>query len=173
MSAADAIEIGLATHHVASETIALIPQMLAEDDRPVDAVLREAGSALEHGSDLAANRRHIDNAFAGTSVAGIASRLVDDGSHWALEARAMLAKMSPQSLDLTLDLLLWGKQRSLRECLEAELRAAKTVIRTPDFIEGVRAALVDKDRSPRWSASLYEGTTRAGVLHWTSDRLSV
>ncbi|WP_406424310.1 enoyl-CoA hydratase/isomerase family protein [Streptomyces sp. NBC_00842] len=43
-----------------------------------------------------------------------------------------------------------GRQRTLCECLDADLRLARSTIRTPDFLEGVRAALVDKDRTPAW-----------------------
>ncbi|MFE7216743.1 enoyl-CoA hydratase/isomerase family protein [Streptomyces sp. NPDC057611] len=43
-----------------------------------------------------------------------------------------------------------GRQHTLRECLDADLRLARSTIRTPDFLEGVRASLVDKDRTPAW-----------------------
>ncbi|MFI7294920.1 enoyl-CoA hydratase/isomerase family protein [Streptomyces sp. NPDC050121] len=55
---------------------------------------------------------------------------------------------SPQSLEITHALLARGRQQRLRECLDTELTLTRTTIRTPDFLEGVRAALVDKDRSP-------------------------
>ena len=55
--------------------------------------------------------------------------------------------MSPESLEITHALLARGRQHTLRECLDAELALTRTTIRTPDFLEGVRAALVDKDGS--------------------------
>jgi enoyl-CoA hydratase/carnithine racemase len=45
-----------------------------------------------------------------------------------------------------------GARRTLRECLDAELQLTPTIIRTLDFIEGVRAALVDRDRNPAWKS---------------------
>jgi enoyl-CoA hydratase/carnithine racemase len=41
----------------------------------------------------------------------------------------------------------------LRECLDAELQLTRTIIRTPDFLKGVRAAVVDKDRNPAWQCT--------------------
>ncbi|MFF4394939.1 enoyl-CoA hydratase/isomerase family protein [Streptomyces sp. NPDC001480] len=55
---------------------------------------------------------------------------------------------SPQSLEITRALLARGRQQTLHECLDAELTLTRTTIRTPDFLEGVRVALADKDRSP-------------------------
>ena len=83
---------------------------------------------------------------------GIRERLAQDGSSWATGALAMLDKASPASLAVTLELLARGRELSLADCLAMELDTADRVITTPDFIEGVRAALVDKDRQPRWAS---------------------
>nr|WP_257785171.1 enoyl-CoA hydratase/isomerase family protein [Streptomyces lincolnensis] len=56
-------------------------------------------------------------------------------------------------------LLARGRQCTLRECLEAELALTRTIIRTPDFLEGPRAALVDKDRTPTWQRASLGGRT--------------
>lgn len=171
LGAADALEVGLATHHVSSESIALIPKLLADTRGPVDMVLRDLESAPAQASEVAANRRHIDNAFTGTGIEVIAGRLMDDGSNWAVQTREALRGMSPQSLELTLDLILWGKQRSLRECLNAERNAARYVVHSPDFIEGVRSVLVDKDRSPVWATSQCRGLSSNGEIRWTRERV--
>jgi enoyl-CoA hydratase len=55
------------------------------------------------------------------------------------------------SLEVTFGLLRAGADATLEECLAAELAAACRTAREPDFHEGVRAALVDKDRSPAWA----------------------
>ena len=54
------------------------------------------------------------------------------------------------ALDLSLELLIKGEGASLDECLDYEYEAAKAAIRHPDFVEGIRSVLVDKDRSPSW-----------------------
>lgn len=168
LGAADALEIGLATHYVVSSELPRVLRTLAVDIRPVDAVLRDLASLRPGGLEVAANRRDIDHAFTGTSLEMIARRLIDDGGEWAVRTHEALMRMSPQSLELTLDLILWGKQRTLRECLDAELVAARQVVRSPDFIEGVRAALVDKDRAPAWGKSQHEGSSPGDIL-WTRE----
>jgi enoyl-CoA hydratase len=61
---------------------------------------------------------------------------------------------------VTLKLLRLGRRSSsLEECLVREYRAALEVFRSDDFREGVRAAVIDKDRSPRWSPSRVEDVT--------------
>ena len=47
---------------------------------------------------------------------------------------------------------------NLRDCLEIEFRTAAQIIKMPDFAEGVRAAVIDKDRKPEWSVKLEDVT---------------
>ena len=170
LSPADALDVGLATHYVKAADLHAVRQALAEEAGPVDAVLRRHVSRPEP-SGLARHRDTIDAVFGDvTDLDEVFRRLRHDGSAWARRTLATLEAMSPQSLALTFDLLLWGRQRSLRECLDAERAAARRVVTSPDFLEGVRAVLVDKDRSPRWAASEYLGTGRDGVVRWVVDR---
>ncbi|XRQ08603.1 enoyl-CoA hydratase/isomerase family protein [Actinomadura welshii] len=168
MGPADALEAGLATHYVPSGDLDAVLGALADDRGPVEAVLRDLASSPAEPPGIGRRRGRIDSAFGATTVNGLFKRLDDDASDWARETRTTLEAMSPQSLELTLDLILWGGQRSLRECLDAEREAAAYVVRSPDFIEGVRAALVDKDRSPRWKASQYEGMSPEGAIRWAA-----
>jgi enoyl-CoA hydratase len=48
-------------------------------------------------------------------------------------------------------LLRRGATKTLPECLAMELKLTRTITRHPDFAEGVRAVLVDKDNDPRWA----------------------
>lgn len=149
----DALYCGLATHYVPSETIEMIPDVLAEKRRvPVSRALAEIGTARpETGGHLAEHRTEIDWCFAAPTVTAIRTRLESVGSHWARSVMEHLTTLSPQSLEITLQLLQWGGQRSLEECLHMELRMTRSVTGSDDFIEGVRAALVDKDRNPAWA----------------------
>jgi len=153
--AADAMTIGMATHSCSRESMAALPGLLAEHDGPIDTLLRGLAPAELGPSPIADNRDAIAHCFAPASLDGpdgIRERLQQDGRAWADEALAMLDNASPASLAVTLDLLARGRELSLADCLAMELETADRLISSPDFIEGVRAALVDKDRQPRWAS---------------------
>ena len=97
--------------------------------------------------DLAA----IDRCFGADSVTEIIARLEAEGN--GLEpvgAGAILLTMSPSSVCWSLAALRAGAHRDLEACLAAEFALVTQIIRLPDFAEGVRAMVVDKDRMPRW-----------------------
>ncbi len=113
-------------------------------------------------SELDGHRESIAHCFSAPSLdgtagtAGTRERLagLDADREWADETLALLEGASPMSLAITFDLLGAGADpgTTLEECLAREFDLARRTAREPDFHEGVRAALVDKDRRPRWSA---------------------
>jgi enoyl-CoA hydratase/carnithine racemase len=77
--------------------------------------------------------------------------LADARSDWLRQASENLQKGSPTTAALTWLLWQWGKQvHSWNEVFELETQISDWKIRHPDFVEGVRARLVDKDLSPDW-----------------------
>ncbi|MFD5595628.1 enoyl-CoA hydratase/isomerase family protein [Streptomyces griseorubiginosus] len=161
LDAADALYTGLATHFVPADGLDAVGDALADHPGdPVDVVLnRLAGHSPVAESALAQVRADVDRAFGAPSLGEIDKRLRHIGTPWAQAASAALESASPQSLEITHTLLAQGRQRTLRECLASELALTRTTIRTPDFLEGVRAALVDKDRTPRWQGTSLGGRT--------------
>ncbi|MET9527233.1 enoyl-CoA hydratase/isomerase family protein [Streptomyces coeruleorubidus] len=161
LDAADALYTGLATHFVPADGLDAVGDALAENPGdPVDAVLnRLAGRSPVAGSRLAEVRGDVDWAFGAPTLGEIEKRLRHLDTPWAAEALVALESASPHSLEITHALLARGGQRTLRECLSAELALTRTTIRTPDFLEGVRAALVDKDRNPDWQGASLGGRT--------------
>ncbi|MGH7152835.1 MAG: enoyl-CoA hydratase/isomerase family protein, partial [Acetobacteraceae bacterium] len=63
----------------------------------------------------------------------------------------------------SLRMLRDGENRTLRQCLDAELRATRTVTAYHEFLEGVRAMVVDKDRQPKWRPTRIEDVDPAEI----------
>ena len=156
---ADAVHAGLATHFVPRAGLASLSAAVARDGVAVLA----AHAAPLPAFSLAPHRMVIDHAFAANSVPEIIARLERDGGAFARETVKTLRTMSPSSLVWSLRLLRQGAQRTLPACLDAELRATRTVTAGHEFIEGVRAMVVDKDRAPNWSPARVEDVDRGAA----------
>ncbi|MPV37105.1 enoyl-CoA hydratase/isomerase family protein [Georgenia subflava] len=149
---ADALATGLATHLVPSAAVAdLVAQ--AEHEGVAAALAHHVTDVREAGAPVLAAHTEIDRHFAPTTVPEILERLTAADDEWAAQARTTLEQMSPTSLVATLELLRAGTGATLAACLGNELRLATWLTGRPDFVEGVRAVLVDKDRRPRWDPS--------------------
>jgi enoyl-CoA hydratase/carnithine racemase len=155
MEAADAVHAGLATHFVPRERLPALSAALAAEGV---AVLAGFAAPLPPFR-LRAERPAIDRCFAAPSLSGIVAALAAEGSEWAAATLATLRLMSPSSLAWSLEIVRAGAHRTLPQCLAAELALTRHATRHPDFLEGVRAMVVDKDRTPRWSPETIEQLT--------------
>lgn len=143
----DAVRLGLASHFVASDRLeAAAEAFAAEGPAALDAFASEPPPL-----SLAAHMDAIDDCFGQPNVEAIIDRLKAHDCAWAKETLGVLAGRSPASLRWTLESQTAGRHRSLEDCLRAELDLVAISTAHPDFAEGVRAALVDKDRNPQWS----------------------
>jgi enoyl-CoA hydratase len=114
----------------------------------------------ETAGPVAAIQPQIDRWFAHDRMDEIFADLQRDGSELAQSTLKTLNEKSPRGMVVTLRLLRLARaSSSLEECLVREYRAALEVFRSDDFREGVRAAVIDKDRNPRWSPSRVEDVT--------------
>ncbi|MBW9051811.1 enoyl-CoA hydratase/isomerase family protein [Rhizobium mesosinicum] len=156
INASDAIYTGLADVYMPSSRLEEAVQRLTtlpagSSSADVDAVLRDLSEQPGEGR-LQANATMIDRAFHFNRVEDIASALSAEEGEFAAETRRVMLTRSPTSLKLALRLLRAGRQsRTLAECLARELGACMHILHGPDFYEGVRAAVIDKDRNPKWS----------------------
>ena len=114
-------------------------------------------------SVLEKNRQLIDRCFGFDGVEDVLAALGAEEGDFAATTGEAILKRSPTSLKLSLRLLRAGRQSSgLVECLEREFGAGVEILRHHDFYEGVRAAIIDKDRNPRWQpASLGDVTAES------------
>src|SRR3954453_21501576 len=119
---------------------------------------------------VAAKEPAIDALFGFDRMEDILAALKRDGSEFALATLKTLNEKSPRGMVVTLKLLRLARTASsLEECLVREYRAALEVFRSDDFREGVRAALIDKDRNPSWSPSRIEDVTPAMVAPYFAE----
>ncbi len=160
----DAYYLGLASHCVAAADFDKICQAMIESD-PIDPVL-EGLHRHPGDSPIAGMRAPIDRIFDAESVEEILSRLdAETGAHaeWARETADVIRQHAPLSLKVALRQLRMGRGIPMKEALVTEFRLAARFVVSPDFREGVRAALVDKDRAPKWQQSTLAEVTDAMV----------
>jgi enoyl-CoA hydratase len=155
LSATDAILCGLADVCLAPESLPDLAQSLADctNAEAIQAQLQDRKLAMAPGP-LGVARSWIDIVYAQPTVEAIIAALHIRAEPEAQSAYRDLMSKSPTSLKVALRLLQEARGGSdLETCLQREYTAALACIRSHDFVEGVRAAVVDKDRQPRWLPS--------------------
>jgi len=174
MNGPDAIHAGFADAVVPSAKVAALREALTKvrpgiTSAEVKALI--AGFATgETAGPVAAMEGRIDGWFAHDRMEDIVAALQRDGSELALSTLKTLNEKSPRGMVVTLKLLRLARTaRSLEECLVREYRAALEVFASDDFREGVRAAVIDKDRSPKWSPLRIEDVTPAMVAPYFAE----
>ena len=182
MNAADALYVGLGHHLVASSDRARVLEQLARSEWSADAedngarlsfVLQEFGgrgvTVLE--SNLQKHAASIAQMTSATSLAEVRRRItgyVGDDT-WLKKAAASLAAGSPTTAALIWDLRKRARHLGLADVFRMELIVALGCCAHPDFPEGVRALLIDKDNQPKWSPSAPEAVTPAWIeAHFTA-----
>ncbi len=146
VSGPDAVWLGLATHFVPRARARGLADAMAEDGIAPLAGAAEPPPLVE----LATIRQSVA-LFAAPSLETIFASLDRAGTDWARDTLSTLRAASPFALRETFELVRAGAGRTLEQCQDAELALALRMVRHPDFAEGVRAMVVDKDRNPRWS----------------------
>jgi enoyl-CoA hydratase len=155
IGAPDALYCGLATHFVPHDRLQELIEALAAGGAVLEELSRFSGDAGP--PPLKTMRAEIDRCFGATSVEAVVEELRATPSDWARQALAAMDRASPLSLKLTFRQLQGGAQLRLEEALALEYRLMMHIMAGNDFFEGVRALLVDKDRTPKWQfASLAE-----------------
>lgn len=150
IKAFDASYIGFATHFVPSEKIDRLRDEIIEAPQDLEVLLKKFSSPPPGESELAPYREKIDRYFAHDHIEEIISDLEKDSSSWAAETLKAMNGMSPTSLKIALKQLRLGAKMNFSEVMTMEYRLCMACLSGHDFYEGVRAALIDKDKQPQW-----------------------
>jgi len=163
LDGAECVALGLASHYLPADTLEGAKARIAADPAAVEAILAELGVPAPEPS-IAAHLEAIDRLFAADTVEGVFAALEADGGEWATAQLATLRTKSPQSMKVSLRLVREGRSKaSFAEEMAQEFAIGSRVAQSHDFIEGVRALIVDKDNAPQWNPATLEGVSDAMV----------
>jgi enoyl-CoA hydratase len=162
LQAADGLFLKFCTHYVPSDRIEALKDTLIRGASEAHRTL--ARFSVDPGPPpLAGKQAALSALFEHDTVEAILAAL-EAGSSWAKAQAAILATRSPTSMKIALRELREARARSsFAEELAVEYRLACRIIRTPDFQEGVRAAVIDKDGAPQWRPARLEDVSEADL----------
>ena len=163
LDAAGAIACNLADWQIERSSIDDLVSRLAQG-QPVDDAIVTIGGTMNNDHGWLRDRPWIDRCFAADDATAIVNALCREIDGRAIAAAATIRTRSPLAVTVTLRALRIARQLGdLQSCLALEHSAVMQFLDTPDLHEGVRAALIDKDRNPRWRPDRLEDVTSADV----------
>lgn len=153
---AECLALGLATHLVEAEALPVLKARLIERSQDAAAILDDR-AVLAPDAALLAHRDDIDRLFASDRMEDVLAALEADDGEFARATLATLRTRSPQAMKVSLKLLLDGHAMpTFEDEMRQEYAVATRIVQRPDFGEGVRAVIVDKDNAPRWQPASVE-----------------
>jgi enoyl-CoA hydratase len=160
LDGAECLWAGLATHYLPASAIPEAKQRIAGGE-DIGGVLT-ALSVTPPEVRIAAHAADIAHHFASDTLEDVLASLEADDGEWAAKELATLRTKSPQACKISLRQLAEGAALTdFADNMAMEYRISARVLVRPDFAEGVRAVIVDKDQAPKWNPPTPEGVTDA------------
>lgn len=150
MGAADAIWAGFADHFVPEDAW---PDLIERLEETGDASLIAEVSVKPEGGELPGLAADCARLLSGDTLAAIRAALEADGSDFAANMLKRMARNSPLSMAVIVEImarLAADPSAGVRDALDLEYLFTARAMQDGDFLEGIRAQIIDKDRSPRW-----------------------
>jgi enoyl-CoA hydratase len=158
LDGAECLWAGIATHYLRSSDLEEAKARIASG-HDIGRVLSALGATAPEAR-IEANAVQIARHFASDRFEDILASLEKDDSEWAARELATLRTKSPQTCKVALrQLAEAAKLDDFAENMAMEYRIASRVLTRPDFIEGVRAVIVDKTNDPKWDPPTPERVT--------------
>lgn len=157
LDGAECLKLRLATHYIPSERLEEAKERIMAQPFRVTAILDELSEDEVPPARIMENLAKIDRYFASDRLEDILDALdvgAAEGDEWAATEAATIRKKSPMACKVSLKLLQESPyQLHFVDEMRMEYGIMVRIIRHPDFKEGVRALLIDKDNNPQWQPS--------------------
>ncbi len=151
--------LGLATHYLPQAALDEVKEQIAARPERAEGILGTA-SATPPAARIAGNLVHINRSFASDRLEEVIAALEAEGSDWAETELATVRSKSPLSCKVALRLLADGaKMQDFADEMRQEYAVVTHIVQRPDFVEGVRAVVIDKDQAPKWNPASPEGVS--------------
>ncbi len=161
LDGAECYALGLATHYLPADALQEAKDRIAINPGRISGTLGQL-SVTPPDARILGNMDNINRLFASDDYEEILAALEADGSDWAMKERDTLGTKSPQACKVALRQLKEGADMpDFTAQMTQEYAIGARVVTRHDFIEGVRALIVDKDHDPKWNPSTPEGVTDA------------
>jgi enoyl-CoA hydratase len=159
LDGAECLALGLATHYLSSDRLAEAKDRIAAHPDRIGGILGEL-SVTAPPAAITGQIDKINRLFASDRYEDILAALEKDGGEWAAKELDALHTKSPQTCKVALRQLREGAAMpDFAAEMAQEYAIGSRVVAMPDFLEGVRALIVDKDNSPKWDPPTAEAVT--------------
>ncbi|OYY76962.1 MAG: enoyl-CoA hydratase [Sphingomonas sp. 28-62-20] len=159
LDGAECLALGLATHYLPSASLDEAKARIIADPRSIDAILNDLSIAPPEAKILS-QATQINRLFASDELEAVFATLEADPGDWAQAQLRLLRTKSPQTMKVSLRLLHEGAlMHDFADEMRQEYAVGAHVVQRHDFLEGVRAVIIDKDNAPRWDPATPEGVT--------------
>ena len=152
MNAGDAILVGFADYFIPQDQWPSLIESLQETGNC--ALIAAAAQSASEGP-VARDKHLIDRHFSGETLTDIVNALRHDDSAFSQKTLGLMARNSPLAMACSVEAIhrLRGSPE-MHKALELEYRFTYRAMEHGDFLEGIRAAIIDKDRNPQWQHTL-------------------
>lgn len=161
LKASDCIYAGIADYYVPDEDLESLTQKLETIGNP--SVIETFSRECIPG-ELALNQKTIDTHFSKSSAVEIINSLENDGDQWEANAAKLMRRNCPLSVACAIEIVREARSaETIEDILKLEYRYTHRAMSHGDFIEGIRAQIIDKDRKPKWNPSTLEELTQEKI----------
>ena len=159
LDGAECINLGLASDYLTSDTLEDAKARIAAAPTEIEEILGDLGAPVPEAA-IVAREGDINRLFESDRLEDIYTALETQGGTWGAATLATLKTKSPQTMKVSLRLLAEGRQMvDFAAEMAQEYAVGSRVVVRHDFLEGVRAVIVDKDNAPVWNPDTPEGVS--------------